>query len=55
MQQHHQVETIFALLAPCEVRFPSERPVTQSFDDFFYMRLKKWLSKLWRRWYFETP
>ena len=35
--------------------FPSQRPVTQSFDVFFYLRLNKRLSKQSRRWWFETP
>ena len=53
----HQMETFSALLAPCAVtgEFPSQRPVAWSFDDFFDLRLNKWLSKqLIRRW-FETP
>ena len=36
-------------------QFPSQRPVTQSFDGFFYLRLNKRLSKQSRRWWFETP
>ena len=35
--------------------FPSQRPVTQSFDVFFDLRLNKRLSKLSRRRWFETP
>ena len=35
--------------------FPSQRPVTRSFDVFFDLRQKKRLSKQWRRWWFETP
>ena len=34
--------------------FPSERPVTQSFDVFFDLRLNKWLNKQLRHWWFET-
>ena len=34
---------------------PSQRPVTQSFDVFFDLRLNKQLSKQWRRRWFETP
>ena len=35
--------------------FPSQRPVTRSFDAFFYLRLDKRLSKQPRRRWFETP
>ena len=34
--------------------FPSQRPVTQSFDVFFDLRLNKWLSKQPWGWWFET-
>ena len=50
-----------ALLALCEGNppvtggFSSQRPVTQSFDVFFDLRLNKWLSKQSRRQWFETP
>ena len=33
--------------------FPPQRPVTRSFEVFFY--LQQWLSKRLRRWRFETP
>ena len=52
---------ISALLALCAVNspvtdeFPSQRPVTRSFDVFFYLRLNKQLSKQSRRRWFETP
>ena len=55
------METFSALLAfcagnsPVTGEFPTQRPVTQSFDVFFDLRLKKRLSKQWRRWWFETP
>ena len=41
------METFSALLAICPVpgEFPSQRPVTRSFDDFFDLRLNKRLSK----------
>ena len=45
------METFPALLAPCAQNspvtgeFPSERPVTQSFDVYFDVRSNKWLSK----------
>ena len=50
-----QMETFSALLALCEGNppvtgvFPSQRPVAQSFDIFFVMRLNKRLNKQSRR------
>ena len=50
-----------ALLALCEGNplvtdeFPSQRPLTRSFDVFFDLRLNKRLSKHSRRRWFETP
>ena len=47
----HQMETFSALLAICAGNspvpgeFPAQRPVTQSFDVFFHLRLNKRLSK----------
>ena len=55
------METFSALLALCEgnspvtAEFPSQRPVTRSFDVFFDLRLNKRLSKPSRRRWFETP
>ena len=49
--------TIFASLTLCEGNspvtdgFPSQRPVTRSFDDFFDLRR---INRS-RRWWFETP
>ena len=57
----HQMETFAALLAlgarnsPVTVEFPSQRPVTRSFDVFFDLRLNKRLSKQSWGWWFETP
>ena len=57
----HQMETFSALLAICAGNspvpgeFPSQRPVTQSFDVFFDLRPNKRLSKQWGGWWFETP
>ena len=55
------METFFALLALCAGNspvtgeFPAQRPVTQSFDVFFDLRLYERLSKQsWGCW-FETP
>ena len=56
----HQMETFSALLALCAGNspdpgeFPSQRPVTRSFDVFFDMRLYKRLSKQSWGWLFET-
>ena len=57
----HQMETFSALLAfcagnsPVTGEFPSQRPVTQSFDVFFDLCLTKRLSKRSWGWWFETP
>ena len=54
------METFSALLALCAGNssitgeFPSQRPVTRSFDIFFDLRLKKRLSKQSRRRWLET-
>ena len=56
----HQMETYPALLAiyagnsPATGEFPTQRPVTRSFDVFFDLSLNKRLSKQWRGWWFET-
>ena len=47
----HQMETFSALLVTGE--FPSQRPVTWSFDVFFDPCLNKWLSKQLWGWWFE--
>ena len=41
--------------SPVIGEFPSQRPVTRSFDVFFNLRLNKWLNKHSRLWWFETP
>ena len=57
----HQMETLSALLAfcagnsPVNSEFPSQRPVSQSLDVFFNLRLNKRLSKQLSGWWFETP
>ena len=57
----HQMETFSALLALCAGNspvtgeFPSQRPVTRSFDVFFDLGLNQPLSKQSRGWSFETP
>ena len=55
------METYFALLvlcagnSPVTGEFPSQRPVTRSFDVFFDLGLNKRLSEKSKRWWFETP
>ena len=57
----HQMETFSVVLAicagnpPATGEFPAQRPVTQSFDVFFDLRLNKRLSKQSWGWWFETP
>ena len=57
----YQMRRFSALLALCERKppvtggFPSQRPVTRSFDVFFHLCLNKRLSKQSRCWWFETP
>ena len=57
----HQMETSSALLALCAGNspvtdeFPTQRPVTRSFDVFFDLHLNKRLSKQSWGWCFETP
>ena len=56
----HQMETFSALLAICAGNSPvpgeflAQRPVTRSFDVFFYLRLNKRLGKQSWGWWFET-
>ena len=57
----HQMETFSALLALCAGNspvtgeFPTQRPVTRSFDVFFDLRMNERLSKQSWGWWFETP
>ena len=57
----HQMITFSTLLALCAGNspvtgeFPSQRPVTRSFDAFFHLRLNKSLSKQSWGWWFESP
>ena len=59
--RHHPMETFSALLALCVGNspvideFPSQRPVTQSFDVFFDLGLNKRLTKQLYSWWFEIP
>ena len=41
--------------SPVTIEFPTQRPVTQSFDVFFDLHLNKRLSKQSWGWWFETP
>ena len=56
----HQMETFSALLgicagnSPVPGEFPTQRPVTRSFDVYFDLRPNKWLSKQSWGWWFET-
>ena len=54
------MDTFSALLffvgnSPVTGEFPTQRPVTRSFEVFFDLRLNKCLSKQSRRRWFETP
>ena len=57
----HQMEPFSALLATCAGNspipgeFPSQGPVTQSFDVFFDLRLNERWSNQWWGWWFWTP
>ena len=57
----HEMETFSVLLAICAGNssvigeFPTQRPVTRSFDVFFDLCLNKRLSKQSWGWWFETP
>ena len=57
----HQIETFSAWLvicagnSPVTGEFPTQWPVTWSFDVFFDPRLNDWLSKQSLSWWFETP
>ena len=57
----HKMEALSALLALCAGNspvigeFPSQRPVTRSFDVFFDLPANKQLSKQSWCWWFETP
>ena len=56
----HQMETFSALLAicagnsPASGEFPTQSPVTHSFDVFFDLCLNKWFRKQSWGWWFET-
>ena len=52
------ISALLALCAgnsPVTGEFPTQSPVTRSFDIFLDLRLYKLLSKQWWGWWFETP
>ena len=57
----HQIETFSTLLAICAGnspvpgKFPTQRPVTRSFDVYIDLRPNKRLSKHSWGWWYETP
>ena len=58
--RRHQMQTFSVLLAfcagnsPVTGEFPTQRPVTRSFDIFFDLHLNQQLGKQWRLRWFET-
>ena len=56
----HQMEIFSALLSICagnspvHGEFPTQRPVTRSFDVFFDLRVNKWLNKQSWGWWLKT-
>ena len=58
---HRQMEILSALMAICAANspvpgeFPTQRPVTRSFDIFFDLLLNKRLRNQSWCWWFETP
>ena len=54
-EQNFRVTGLCGGNPPVTGGFPSQRPVTQSFDVFFDVHLNKQLSKPSSRWWFATP
>ena len=54
-KQFSALQAICAGNSPIPGEFPTQRPVTRSFDVFFDLRLNKRLSKQSLGWWFETP
>ena len=54
MEKFSALLTLCAGNSPVPGEFPSQRPVTRSFDVFFDLRLNQRLSKQWWGWWFET-
>ena len=55
METFSALPTLCAGNSPVTDEFPSQRPVTWSFDVFFDLGLNKRLSKHSKRRWFETP
>ena len=55
METFSALQAICAWKSPALGKFPTQRPVTRSFDVFFDLRLNKRLSKQSWGWWFETP
>ena len=54
MEKFSALLAICAGNSPVHGEFPTQKPVTRSFDDFFDLRLNKRLSKQWWGWWLET-
>ena len=55
MEIFSALQALCAGNSPVSGEFPTQRPVTQSFDFFFDLRLNKRLSKQSWGWWYETP
>ena len=55
METFYGLKALYAGKSPVADDFPSQRPVTRSFDAFFDLRLNKRLSKQSWGWCLETP
>ena len=58
MSSNGNISALLAFCAgnsPVTGEFPTQRPVTRSFDVFFDHGPNEWLSKQWRRWWFKKP
>ena len=53
--KHFPLLALFASNSPVTGEFPSQRPVTRSFDVFFDLHMNKQLSKQSWGWWFEMP
>ena len=53
METFSALLAIFAGNSPVPGEFPTQRPVTRSFDVYFDLRLNKGLCKQWWGWWFE--
>ena len=54
METFSALLVIYAGNSPVPGEFPTQRPVTRSFDVYFDLRPNKWLSKQSWGWWFET-